>query len=231
MRNKLLIPLVSLFFSATLLGSGYSWVISENLPENNVAQVEVLDWTFSPLSTGTIITVDENGKVYIDGEEAQAEVNADGDTYNNGDVEIKIEVDENGNLVLTEFTTTTTSLWALIGNNVYLPNSVEIDGETYPVTGIAQPLDIQFWSWIGTTTINVPDGYTYICDSAFASITKAVTYNLPSTLESIGSSAFMPARNTTQTINYAGTRQEWDAIDKANDYENGQGNVTINYNR
>lgn len=231
-KFKLLTIIIFLF--SGLFGTAFSsWTYNANTNINNTAQIVILDWDFETpsITPGTIITVDEDGKVYIDGEEAQAEVNADGDTYNNGNVEIKIEVDDEGNFVLTEFTTHTTSLWALIGNNVYLPTSVEIDGETYPITGIAQPLDIEFWSWLGTTTINIPEGYTYICDNAFASVTKAVTFNLPSTLENIGSSAFMPARNITQTINYAGSRQEWNAIEKANDYENGQGNININYNR
>lgn len=133
-------------------------------------------------------------------------------------------------MVLTEFTTTTNSLWALFGNTIYLPTSVLIAETAYPVTGVAQPLDISFLSWLGTTTIYVPEGYTYLCDGAFENVTSTVTFNLPSSLSSIGSGAFMPARNVTQIINYAGTQSDWNNINKANNYENGRGSVSINYN-
>lgn len=48
MKNKIL-PLILGFLALplVLLGTGYSWVISENSPINNTADVEVLDWTFN----------------------------------------------------------------------------------------------------------------------------------------------------------------------------------------
>jgi len=136
--------------------------------------------------------------------------------------------------VLNEFTTSNQQ-FALLGSTIYLPTAVEIDGQTYPVTGISQPLNIDVTDpLIGTNfynnNVHVPDGYTYICDGAFASLTQRTTFNLPNSIQSIGSGVFMPANRVTQTINYAGSQSEWNAIDKATNYENGRGNITINYN-
>ena len=238
MRNKLLIPFLTIFTGALLIGTSYSaWVSTETEIISNVVQAEVTTWEFDggPLPSGAIIEVDEDGNVMINGEPADVIVDSQGhDTYNYGDVTIKIEQDENGNLVLTEFTTSNES-FALLGSTIYLPTAIEIDGQTYPVTGIAEPLDIHVSNpLIGTALYNnnvyIPEGYTYICDGAFASMTKKTTFHIPSTLESIGHGAFMPDRNVTQTLEYAGSRAQWNSITKPNDYENGAGNITVNYN-
>ena len=91
-----------------------------------------------------MIEVDEDGNVTVNGEKVDYNINTDNnnDSYNNGDVSIKIEVDEEGNLVLSEFTTSNTSFWAVLGSDIYLPTSVEIDGVTYPIIGVSEPLDI-----------------------------------------------------------------------------------------
>lgn len=78
--------------------------------------------------------------------------------------------------------------------------------------------------------MHIPEGYTYICDGAFAALTQRTIFEMPSTIISIGSGAFAPARNVTQTVNYAGTEAQWNEISKASDYENGRGTLRINYN-
>lgn len=233
MKSKFLIPFIALFAVLFLLGTTYSaWAFTNESSMQQIVDVEVPAWGFeaTPLTTGTVIEIDEDGNVTINGETAGVTVNSEGDSYSNGDVTIKVEVDEDGNLVLSEFNATSTSLWALLGNTIYLPTSATIDGVTYPITGISQPLDIDVWSWLGTCTVYIPDTYTFICDDAFASLTSRATFEIPASIESIGSEAFMPARNVTQTINYAGTQIEWNAIDKSSNYENGRGSLTINYN-
>ncbi len=238
MKNKFLIAILSLFAAvAGVFSVGQaSWAYTANQANDNYSiTAKVPEWQFHdplPIEPGQTIEIDDNGNVTINGETVEAEIDTDGqDTYDNGDVSIKVGVDEDGNLVLTEFTTSNSSFWAVFGSDIYLPTAITIDGASYPITGISEALDIELTSaWIGTNTIHIPEGYTYICDGAFASITAKATFELPSTLVSIGSGAFMPARNVTQTINYAGTQAEWNAIDKASNYENGRGSLTINYN-
>ena len=47
MKNKLILPLIALFSSTCLIGTGYSWVVSTNSPENNIAEVDILNWAFN----------------------------------------------------------------------------------------------------------------------------------------------------------------------------------------
>ena len=238
MKPRFLIPFILFLATSIIFGATYSaWAFTEANSISQAVEKVVTAWEFEtdPLSPGAVIIVDEDGNVTIDGEPADVIVDSDGESYNYGDVEIKIEADENGKLVLTEFTTTNTS-FALLGSTIYLPTSVKINGETYPVTGIAEPLDINvsdplIGSFLYNNNVYIPEGYTYICDGAFATMTKKTAFHIPSTMESIGHGVFMPDRNVTQTIDYAGTSAQWGNINKPSDYENGQGSILINYNR
>jgi len=197
--------------------------------------VEVTEWEFehTPLSPGAVILVDKDGNVTVDDEPSDIVVDSDGESYNYGDVEIKIEQDEEGNLILTEFTTTNTS-FAILGSIIYLPTSVNIDGEIYPVTGVAAPLDINIsdpliGSFLYNNNVYIPEGYTYLCDDAFATLHKKTIFHIPSTMQSIGHGVFMPDRNVTQTIEFNGNQTAWNSISKTLGWENGQGNISINY--
>ena len=235
-RNWFIISSILIFIILFFINIGNaSWILLNSVNSINNISAYIPEWVFnnSGIDPGTVIEVDEDGNVTVNGEKVDYNINTDNnnDSYNNGDVSIKIEVDEEGNLVLSEFTTSNTSFWAILGSDIYLPTSIEIDGATYPITGVSEPLDISLTnSWVGNNIIHVPEGYTYLCDGAFASITNKATFNLPSTLNSIGSGVLMPARNVTQTINYASSQANWNSITKASDYENGRGSITINYN-
>lgn len=207
---------------------------------NRTISTVVLSWVFEntdPVVTpGTLIVVDESGQVIVNDEVVEGEiVTVNGnDTYDRGDVSITIEPNENGDLVLTEFTTSNSGALAFFGSTVYLPTALSVNGVEYPIIGIDQPLSIDLgsvWFGLGSNNVYVPEGYTYICDGALASNTCKTTFHLPSTLESIGTGAFMPARNTTQTIDYASSQANWNAMQKAANWENGQGSITVNYNR
>ena len=239
MKDKtFILCVIALFLILFLIvGSTYSaWTCTQSMSLDNLISVVVLSWVFNttPFNEETIIEIDEDGNITIDGELVEAEYTTTGnnDTYSNGDVTITIGTNDEGELVLTEFkTSNTNAIFAIFGSSVYLPTSVIIDDVEYPITGIEEPLNINLNSaWLGTNTIYIPDTYTYICDNAFASITSKATFVIPTSITRIGSGAFMPARNTTQTINYAGTQSQWNAINKSSTYENGQGSITINYN-
>ena len=64
MRNKFLIPLISLFSCAALVGGTYStWVLNNNKTANNIAQVEVPTWVFGDTGFAKIENV--NGLSYL----------------------------------------------------------------------------------------------------------------------------------------------------------------------
>ena len=217
---------------------GYSsWIFTDSQVGERNVEAFVPDWSFDgggDLEPGTIIEVDEDGNVYINGEKIDdAQVSTEGgvDTFTAGDVTIKFEVDEDGNVVLSEFTTSPNIWGALVGNDFYLPKGILIDGVEHPVTGVSEPLQLNTsYAFFGGKSVHVPDTYTYLCDGAFASLTDTATFYIPASIQHIGSGAFAPRNNVTQTINYAGSQAQWNAIDKATNYENGRGSVTINYN-
>lgn len=236
MRQKFFIALLTLFAVTLFIATGWAaWSFNNAEATATAVTNTVLEWQFiTGPTTGTVIEVAPDGTVTIDGQTAEVVVNSEGESYNYGDVTIKIEADENGNFVLTEFTTSNES-FALFGSTIYLPTSVEIDGEVYPVTGISEPLDIDLSDpLIGTSWyanhIHIPDGYTYICDSAFAAVTKRTTFHIPTTVTSIGANAFKPDNRVTQTIAYSGTQAQWNSISKAANWENGAGSITVSYN-
>ena len=238
MKNKIICIITCILCLIMILPVYAAWTYNSSVELQKVASLSFMNWEFytDPITTeGTIVIVGTDGTVLVNDEvvEAQVVTYNDNSLYNRGEVSLTIETNEDGELVLTEFTTTNSSWTAFFGSEVYLPTSLNIDGTIYPIVGIDQPLQIDLgssWFGLGSSTVNIPDTYTYICDGAFASITTKATFNMPTSIVSIGSGAFMPARNTTQTISYKGTQAQWNAINKASNYENGQGSITINYN-
>ena len=247
-KYKILISILCLFIVALCCGTTYStWAFINVANNDNIITFHVPDWHFSEsvISEGQVIVVDDDGVMTIDGEVVESgelENPGDNKSFDNGTVNISVELNDDGELVLTEFTTTPTSTISALfyGSVIYLPSGVSVDGTTYPITGIDQPLNISVSSILGyntSVTVNIPDSYTYICGEAFASITGTATFNMPKSIISIGSGAFNPTGNrTTQTINYTGTQAEWNSIQKASDWHTGRGKIkvvcsdgTINY--
>ncbi len=245
MRNKILIPILCIFAICMFVSSGFAaWTYTADVTWDTSISTIVPEWTFEEeeiISEDEYIEIDNSGNIVIhnsDGttETVEGAINIENgtDSYNNGDVSIKVGVDEEGNLVLTEFTTTTNGLSAIFGGDgtVYLPTSITVNGEVYPVTGISEPLSINVSSGIfgrRKNTIIIPDTYTYICDNAFYNLTNNnVIFKMPTSITSIGSNVFNPQSNRAQTINYAGTQAQWNAIDKASNYATKT--MAINYN-
>ena len=62
--NLLLIPLISLFASITLIGTGFAaWTVNDNANANDVADVEVLNWNFNDSDFAKIENI--NGLSYL----------------------------------------------------------------------------------------------------------------------------------------------------------------------
>lgn len=239
MKTKLLLAFIFiLIISITIIPAYALWTYNVSTAIDKEASICFINWTFNtdPITTeGTVIVISSDGTVLVNDEVAEATVvNYEShDSYSRGEVSITVETNADGELVLTEFTTTNASWTAFFGSEVYLPTALQIGDEIYPIIGIDQPLQIDLgssWFGIGSNTVHIPDSYTYICDGAFASVTTKTTFDMPASIVSIGHSAFMPARNTTQTIAYKGTQTQWKAISKPSDYENGAGSISISYN-
>lgn len=237
--NKIILLFICIFIVALFFGiANATWIYIESTDQANVIQFIVPNWEFDvgPIETGQVIVISDDGTITVDGQVVdnfELENPGDNESFNNGTVDIKVEMNEEGDLVLTEFTTTSTSTWSALfsGNTVYLPSGINIDGTTYPITGVEEPLDINVASILGyktSITVNIPDSYTYLCDQVFASINGTATFNMSSNIESIGAGAFNPTNSrTTQTINYSGTKAQWNVISKAGNWKTGSGTVKV----
>lgn len=102
-----MLPLVTLFAATALICTGVAaWTIADSQIATSPIAITVNHWNFGDIEQGAVIIVDTDGTITIDGEEVEATIDSAGnDTYNYGDVTIKIETDADGNLVLSEFTT------------------------------------------------------------------------------------------------------------------------------
>jgi hypothetical protein len=87
---------------------------------------------------------------------------------------------------------------------------------------------IQFPAGKTDTSFVIPNGITGIEDFAFNdSALESIT--IPSSVNSIGKTAFDTCFYLN-TINFCGTREQWDAIEKGEDWDAYTGNYTINFN-
>ena len=245
-----LLSLLTLAFTASAVFAFASWQFNATDASNNNTAAVITDWEFEPVppvEPGQTITVDSDGNITIDGQPVDnievtypdgQEPRAGGGsiTYNIGVVD--------GQLVVTDYTATDLASSFFSTNAVAtLPASITIDGHTYPIMGLSQPISLEVQRVLlgGAVTINIPEGYRYICDNAFQDLTSnrssTATINLPSTLEYLGNASFkMNIRNLTIQIQYAGTKAQFNALVEASKAEYGTdyvfftgatGNVTI----
>ncbi len=89
---------------------------------------------------------------------------------------------------------------------ITLPNSIKTIGE---------------WAFVdcaSLTNINIPDSVTSIGYEAFYACTSLTSITIPDSVTSIGSSAFGDCTKLT-SINYGGTMAEWEALEKAEGWD------------
>ena len=230
------ITLASLFAISLSIGIGYaSWQFNDSQSSSLNNNVGINSWRFSqalPIEPGQTIDIASDGTVTIDGEVIEdADIEYPGGTpnTNGGTVNMKIGVDDDGNLVVTEYSAEkigSDHTWYGGSNStVTLPASIDINGVTYSILGLSEPisLDSSAPGLFGATTItfNVPNGYEYLCDNAFQDISGSsgllssanISFSIPSTLTYLGNSAFNYDSGSTglsiSSVTYAGTRAQW----------------------
>lgn len=223
--------MLTLAISASFLVGYASWQFNKTDNTSEVTNVSVSKWTFAPIDEGSNIHIDGDGNVTITDEEgnpvpAEAEVTyPDGTTINpnGGTVNIDIGTNENGDLVVTDFSATNlnSSGWFATESAISFPESIVINGNEYPVVAISTPVTIQTNNSILSArncSITVPEGYLSICDDAFQNVTASAgflssttfTYYLPSTLEYLGNHAIkVNVSNGSVNVQYAGTRAQF----------------------
>ena len=224
--------MLTLAISASFLVGYASWQFNQADTTSEITNVGVSKWTFTPVEDGSSIHIDGDGNVTITDDEgnpvtAEAEVTyPDGTTVdpNGGTVNIDIGTNENGDLVVTDYSATDVN-----GNSVFIggnssvsfPESIVINGTEYPVVAISTPVTISANNSYLTgsnCSITVPEGYVSICDDAFQNVAASggwlgsttFTYHLPSTLEYLGNHAIkLNVSNGSVNVQYAGTRAQF----------------------
>ncbi len=257
--NKIaLIALSIVTVGAIGFGVGHAAWIFNNSNETTLNNgVQVPTWEFQdplPIEEGQVIRVDNNGKVYIDDVEVPGASITYPDGQNpvaaGGSISYEIGVVD-GELEVIKYTGTNlcNSYIVWVDNDAVttLPSSITINGQSYAIKGLYEPLNINIERPLPpllshlTCTINVPEGYHLVCDDAFQNITSnrtlEVNINLPASLEYLGNHAFkMNNTNVTTNISFAGTTTQFIDLIAASAAEYGggytfftgaTGNVTI----
>ena len=76
------------------------------------------------------------------------------------------------------------------------------------------------------TTITIPDSVTEISDSAFGACTALKSVTIGKNVKSIGEYAFVACQSLT-SITFDGTKAQWNAISKVNNWNQGSGKYTV----
>lgn len=228
-RKIKLVSLISILALGVLssITFGYaSWQFNNGDTPVEVVDVGITDkWTFHdplPIEPGQKIEVDENGNVTINGQTVEnAEITyPEAQELRGGEVTMDIGVDENGDLAVTEYAASNVaSNWFTSNATVNLPKSVSINGTEYPVLGLSKPLSMEVGGVLFSKdiSVNVPEGYEYVCDKAFNNISCAVnttmTFSLPTSLKYLGYQTFkLNIDRLTVKISYSGTKEQFKTL-------------------
>ena len=123
---------------------------------------------------------------------------------------------------------------------IKIPNSVTSIGDRaffdcYDLESIKMPERATsigcetFYSCLSLKSINIPKGVTAIENSTFFNCKNLTEVIIPDSVTSIENDAFENCKNL-KTIHYAGTRDQWNAIEKAFDWIADTREIMIDYN-
>ena len=242
MKNKLLIPIITLFIGSLLFGTMHSaWVFNNLATTNNIVNVEVTNWHFNlpSLKPGDTVIINNDGVVTVNGEKVESNLDfgENDSAYNGSDgatTNLEIIVNNNGTLSITVYDLKPNA--ALFGTNdgaAYFPQYLNINGENILVTAILNPVNFEstriLFADSQVNKIVIPEGYQTICNKAFydCSVDSNTIFDFPSTLTQIGSKIINVSINNTWTINYNGTIAQWNQVDKSNNWKSGNGVVKV----
>lgn len=124
--------------------------------------------------------------------------------------------------------------------SITIPNSVTSIGDRaffdcYDLESIKMPESATsigfetFYSCLSLKSINIPKGVTAIEYSTFFLCENLTEVIIPDSVTSIENDAFEDCKNL-KTIHYAGTRDQWNAIEKAFDWIASTREIMIDYN-
>lgn len=110
--------------------------------------------------------------------------------------------------------------------NLYINNELVTEVVLTTATKISS---YAFYNCGSITSITIPDKVTSIGNSVFCGCSSLTDITIPNSVTSIGYYAFASC-SKLKTINYKGDEKQWNSISKDENWNNGAGNYTINYN-